>query len=91
MEMAWYMCNYISHEMRTPIDTLEMMTKRKEKQLRAEPEVEGWEMMIAHGIAIDVHNVVTGLLGFEVRGTKEIVGALHKDVAELVLGDNSPN
>ena len=91
MEMAWYMCNYISHEMRTPIDTLEMTARRKEKQLKAESAVEGWEMMIAHGIAIDVHNVVTAVLRFEIRGTKEIVGALHKDVAELVLGDNSPN
>ena len=91
MEMAWYMCNYISHEMRTPIDTLEMTAETKEKQLRAESEVQGWEMMIAHGIAIDAHNVVGGFLGFEVRGTKDIVGALHKDVAELVLGDNIPN
>ena len=87
MEMAWYMCNYISHEMRTPIDTLEVRAKKGQEQLKSEYRMEGWEMMIAHGIAIDVHNVVTGLLGFEVHGTKDIVSALHDDVADLVLGN----
>ncbi|MCY3818848.1 MAG: hypothetical protein OXH52_05710 [Gammaproteobacteria bacterium] len=86
MEMAWYMCNYISHEMRTPIDTLEVAARRGRERLRSEHAVEGWEMMIAHGIAIDVHNVVTGLLGFEARGTREVVGALQEDVTDLVLG-----